>query len=243
MTRSVTKRVTKSLTKSVTGSIAVFATLVLTSGCVSTQNESVVENDPYYAPLYPQEAPHNMTSSGGLFNPMLTNDLYADQKALRTGDIITVVLRESTQASKTAKTETDRQTDVGLDPVIGLGGNPVNIGGDSIEFGVGSNNSFTGDAKSNQSNSLSGNISVNVMRVLPNGNLMIRGEKWLTLNTGQEFIRLEGIVRPADVTADNTVESSRIANARIQYSGKGDIQESQSAGWLSRFFMSTLFPF
>ncbi|GAP76081.1 flagellar L-ring protein FlgH [Pseudoalteromonas sp. SW0106-04] len=184
-----------------------------------------------------------MTQSGGLFNPVLANDLYADKKALRTGDIITVVLRESTQASKTAKTETDRETELGLEPVIGLGGNPVNIGGDSIQMGVNSDASFTGDAKSNQSNSLSGNISVNVMRVLPNGNLVIRGEKWLTLNTGQEFIRLEGIVRPADVSSENTVESSRIANARIQYSGKGELQETQSAGWLSRFFMSTLFPF
>ncbi|MFY8272929.1 flagellar basal body L-ring protein FlgH [Pseudoalteromonas sp. SSDWG2] len=223
--------------------LAIVASALLTSGCVSTQNETVVENDPYYAPMYPQEAPASMTTSGGLFNPMLSNDLYADKKALRTGDIITVVLRESTQASKTAKTETDRETDISLDPVIGLGGNPVNIGNDSIGLGVGSSNSFTGEGKSNQSNSLSGNISVNVMRVLPNGNLVIRGEKWLTLNTGQEFIRLEGIVRPADVSAGNTVESNRIANARIQYSGKGDMQESQSAGWLSRFFMSTLFPF
>ncbi|QFU05554.1 Flagellar L-ring protein precursor [Pseudoalteromonas sp. THAF3] len=223
--------------------IALSITFVLATGCVSTQNSHVVENDPYYAPMYPQEATQNMTQSGGLFNPVLANDLYADKKALRTGDIITVVLRESTQASKTAKTETDRETELGLEPVIGLGGNPVNIGGDSIQMGVNSDASFTGDAKSNQSNSLSGNISVNVMRVLPNGNLVIRGEKWLTLNTGQEFIRLEGIVRPADVSSENTVESSRIANARIQYSGKGELQETQSAGWLSRFFMSTLFPF
>ena len=71
------------------------------------------------------------------------------------------------------------------------------------------------------------------MRVLPNGNLVIRGEKWLTLNTGEEFIRLEGLVRPQDVSSDNTVESNRIANARIQYSGKGQTQEAQSPGWLN----------
>ena len=80
-------------------------------------------------------------------------------------------------------------------------------------------------------------------RVLPNGNLVIRGEKWLTLNTGEEFIRLEGLVRPQDVKADNTVESNRVANARIQYSGKGDQQEVQSAGWLTSFFMSAIMPF
>jgi len=213
------------------------------SGCVSTQNSDVVQDDPYYAPMYPEPSMKPVVATGSLFNTNVSNDLYADRKALRTGDIITVNLQESTQATKAAKTETDKQSDASLDPVIGLGGLPVNIGGDSIQFGIGSDASFTGDSKSNQSNSLFGNISVNVMRVLPNGNLVIRGEKWLTLNTGEEFIRLEGLVRPQDVSSDNTVESNRIANARIQYSGKGQTQEAQSAGWLTRFFSSSIFPF
>ena len=213
------------------------------SGCMSTQNSEVVQDDPYYAPMYPEPVVEPLVATGSLFNAHTSNDLYSDKKALRTGDIITVKLEESTQATKAAKTETDKETDASLDPVIGLGGLPVNIGGDSIQFGIGSDSSFTGDSKSNQSNSLVGDISVNVMRVLPNGNLVIRGEKWLTLNTGEEFIRLEGLVRPQDVSADNTVESNRIANARIQYSGKGQTQESQSPGWLTRFFSSSLFPF
>ncbi|GAA64597.1 MULTISPECIES: flagellar basal body L-ring protein FlgH [Pseudoalteromonas] len=216
---------------------------LLLSGCVSTQNNEVVQDDPYYAPMYPEPNMESVVATGSLFSTQLSNDLYADKKALRTGDIITVKLQESTQATKAAKTETDKQTDASLDPVIGLGGLPVNIGGDSIQFGVGSDASFKGDSRSNQSNSLVGDISVNVMRVLPNGNLVIRGEKWLTLNTGEEFIRLEGLVRPQDVNADNTVESNRIANARIQYSGKGQTQEAQSPGWLTRFFSSSLFPF
>ncbi|CAM4082944.1 flagellar basal body L-ring protein FlgH [Pseudoalteromonas ostreae] len=213
------------------------------SGCMTTQNHSVVQDDPYYAPMYPEPAAEQVVPTGSLFDSHLSNDLYSDKKALRTGDIITVKLQESTQSSKAAKTETDKQSDASLDPVIGLGGLPVNIGGDSIQFGVGSGAKFKGDTKSNQSNSLFGDISVNVMRVLPNGNLVIRGEKWLTLNTGEEFIRLEGLVRPQDVTADNTVTSNRIANARIQYSGKGQMQETQTAGWLTRFFTSALFPF
>ena len=106
-----------------------------------------------------------------------------------------------------------------------------------------SDGTFKGDAKSNQSNSLNGQISVHVLRVLPNGNLIIRGEKWLTLNTGQEFIRLTGIVRAEDVSSANTVESTRVANARISYSGKGSLAESQEAGWLSRFFMSSMWAF
>ncbi|WP_404338847.1 flagellar basal body L-ring protein FlgH [Pseudoalteromonas mariniglutinosa] len=223
--------------------ICITSVAILLGGCVTTQNKHIVQDDPYYAPMYPEVAAEQVVPTGSLFDSYLSNDLYSDKKALRTGDIITVKLQESTQASKAAKTETDKESDANLEPVIGLGGAPVTYKGDSLQFGVSSGSSFTGDSKSNQSNSLFGDISVNVMRVLPNGNLVIRGEKWLTLNNGEEFIRLEGLVRPDDVTADNTVTSNRVANARIQYSGKGQLQETQSAGWLTRFFSSSLFPF
>ncbi|WP_105168813.1 flagellar basal body L-ring protein FlgH [Pseudoalteromonas sp. T1lg23B] len=223
-------------------SLFIIATALL-SGCVSTQNSDVVRDDPYYAPMYPEQEAEPIVATGSLFDQHRANDLYSDKKALRTGDIITVVLRESTQASKAANSQMDKESEMSLDPIIGLGGAAVNIGRESIQFGMESESSFQGDSQANQSNSLFGNISVNVMRVLPNGNLVIRGEKWLTLNTGEEFIRLEGLVRAADVKADNTVESNRIANARIQYSGKGQQQEAQSPGWLARFFMSTLMPF
>ncbi len=218
-------------------------TVAALSGCSTTQNKNVVRDDPYYAPIYPEDNQDQMVATGSLFNTQFSNDLYADKKALRVGDIITIVLRETTQATKAANSQLDKSSDASLDPVIGLGGNAINIGKEAIQFGAKSNSSFSGDAKANQSNSLFGNISVNVTRVLPNGNLVIRGEKWLTLNTYEEFIRLEGLVRPQDVTADNTVESNRVANARIQYSGKGDQQEVQSAGWLTSFFMSALMPF
>jgi len=217
-------------------------------GCVSTANRQVVSDDPYFTPVAPAPEVENIIASGSLFNAYNANDMYSDRKAVRVGDIITVVLEESTQASKSAKTETDKATDYGLEPIIGLGGKAISLGGssltpESIQLALKSGGSFKGNANSNQSNSLSGNITVSVMRVLANGNLMIRGEKWLTLNTGEEFIRLEGIVRQSDISAENTVESTRIANARIQYSGKGDLQESQSSGWLSSFFLSVLSPF
>ncbi|WP_063370741.1 flagellar basal body L-ring protein FlgH [Pseudoalteromonas luteoviolacea] len=212
------------------------------TGCMSTENSSVVRDDPYYAPMYPEMEPESVVATGSLFNSY-SNDLYSDKKAVRVGDIITVVLRESTQASKAANSKLDKDSEVKVDPFLGLGNVPVRIGGDAIQMSAGGDSSFQGDAQANQSNSLFGNISVNVMRVLPNGNLVIRGEKWLTLNTGEEFIRLEGLVRPQDVSYENEVESNRIANARIQYSGKGQTQEVQSAGWLTKFFMSTLMPF
>ncbi|NOU50768.1 flagellar basal body L-ring protein FlgH [Pseudoalteromonas sp. JBTF-M23] len=223
-------------------SLAIVVATML-AGCVSTQNSDVVRDDPYYAPMYPEQDAEPIVATGSLFSPHLSNDLYSDKKALRTGDIITVILRETTAASKAANNQTDKETDASLSPITGLGGSAINIGKESLQFGLESESSFKGDSQANQSNSLFGNISVNVMRVLPNGNLVIRGEKWLTLNTGEEFIRLEGLVRAQDVKADNTVESNRIANARIQYSGKGQHQETQGPGWLARFFMSTLLPF
>ena len=108
---------------------------------------------------------------------------------------------------------------------------------------MGTNNSFKGQAKAGQSNSLRGNISVSVVRVLPNGNLSVRGEKWLMLNEGNEYIRITGLVRSEDVNADNTVSSQRVANARIQYSGTGDFANTQERGWLSKFFNGPYSPF
>ncbi|WP_199608992.1 flagellar basal body L-ring protein FlgH [Flocculibacter collagenilyticus] len=215
---------------------------LLTTGCVSTQT-TVERDDPYFMPVAPEAPVDKIVANGSLFNPDTNNGLYSDRKAHRVGDIITVVLEESTQASKTAKTENKKTTSASLDPIVGFGGQNVAFKGDAIQLGLDSDNSFKGDAKSNQSNSLSGNISVNILQVLPNGNLVIRGEKWLTLNTGEEFIRVTGLIRPQDITADNTIESTRVANARIEYSGKGDIANAQTPGWLARFFTSTWWPF
>lgn len=214
---------------------------VLLSACAA--NHQVEQEDPFFAPIMPEIPAEDVVTTGSLYKTGWSNGLYSDTKARRVGDIITVLLQENTQASKTAKTETKKETDATLAPLVGLNGQAPTIGGNALQLGLDSSNQFKGDAKSNQSNSLNGQISVHVMRALPNGNLIIRGEKWLTLNTGQEFIRLTGIVRAEDISANNTVESTRVANARISYSGKGSLAEAQEAGWLSSFFMSSLFPF
>ena len=213
----------------------------LLSACAT--NHKVEREDPFFAPIMPEIPAEDVVTTGGLYKSGWSNGLYSDTKARRVGDIITVLLQENTQASKTAKTETKKETDASLSPLIGLNGAAPTIGGNTLQLGIESDGQFKGDAKSNQSNSLNGQISVHVMRSLPNGNLIIRGEKWLTLNTGQEFIRLTGIVRAEDISADNTIESTRVANARISYSGKGSLAESQEAGWLSSFFMSSMWAF
>ncbi|MDX1539623.1 flagellar basal body L-ring protein FlgH [Arsukibacterium sp.] len=215
--------------------------LSLLSGCASL--EQPFADDPYYSPIPPEPAPRPVLKTGSLFAQHHSNSLYSDNKARHEGDIITVVLRERTQASKQAKTETEKESTVNIQPGVGLGGRAISAAGNVLQFGASATNEFTGDAKADQSNSLVGDISVNVLQVMANGNLVIRGEKWLTLNTGKEYIRLTGIIRPQDVDVNNTVESNKIANARIEYSGTGSHHYGQSPGWLSRFFNGPLWPF
>ena len=211
--------------------------------CSCAVNHEVEEEDPFFAPIMPEIPAEDVVTTGSLYKTGWTNGLYSDSKARRVGDIITVLLQENTQASKTASTETSKETDANLSPLIGLNGLAPTIGGNTLQLGMESDSEFKGDAQADQSNSLNGQISVHVIRSLPNGNLIIRGEKWLTLNTGQEFIRLTGIVRAEDISAENTIESTRVANARISYSGKGSLAEAQEAGWLASFFMSSAWPF
>jgi len=174
-------------------------------------------------------------------------------KARRVGDIITVVLQESTSASKSATATTDKtQETVIASPTI-FGASPTfNLPGlipldsnrnNTLAANLNSSNAFEGTGDATQSNSLTGNITVTIADVLPNGNLVIRGEKWLTLNKGEEFIQISGIVRPQDISTFNTVLSTQIGDARITYSGKGFLADANEMGWLAKFFNSPIWPF
>ncbi|MDR7119191.1 flagellar basal body L-ring protein FlgH [Rheinheimera soli] len=222
--------------------ILVVLTLQLCVGCAGSFNEPMPD-DPNFAPLPPEPEAVPLSNNGSLFAQGLSNGLYSDNKARRPGDIITVVLRENTQATKKAKTEFGKDSSASFDPMIGLGGRDVSVLGNTLQFGANSASDFKGDSKADQSNSLVGDISVNVLRVMANGNLVIRGEKWLTLNTGREFIRLTGVIRAEDIDSKNTVQSTKIANARIEYSGTGATHNGQGPGWLTRFFTGVLSPF
>ncbi|MGJ8692798.1 MAG: flagellar basal body L-ring protein FlgH [Thalassotalea sp.] len=211
-------------------------------GCAAIEHSKILPNDPDFAPIMPEQEEDSMVPTGSLFKPYYVNNIYSDSKAHRVGDIISVILSESTQAQKNAKTELKKENSSQLDPIIGLGGNPLTFKGNSVQFGYGQDSDFKGDSKSNQSNSLSGNISVHVLRVLPNGNLMIRGEKWMTINNGDEYVRLTGVIRSKDIGSNNTITSSKVANARIQYSGTGTFADVQEQGWLSKFFSGQWWP-
>lgn len=214
---------------------------VVLTGCMSTTQHRVMPNDPFYAPVLPEMPQQKIAEDGSLFQPDRASDLFSDIKARNVGDIIQVNLRENTTANKAANTITRRDSELSVDPLTGLGGNPL-IGGNSLELDLNSENQFQGDAQSNQSNNLLGNISVTVIQVLPNNNLVVRGEKWMTLNNGDEYIRLTGIIRPQDIGPTNEILSTKIANARIQYSGTGTFSTVQQQGWLTKFFSSEWWP-
>ncbi len=222
--------------------IGLFLSVAILAGCASTNQPPVQANDPSFAPVVPDYPREKIVEDGSLFRSYMANSLYSDMTARRVGDIITITLSENTNASKSAGTSTSKDTTVDLDTITGLGGQALNIGGQSVQLGVSSSNEFEGDAATNQSNSLSGNISVTVVEVLPNDNLVIRGEKWLTLNHGDEYIRLTGIIRLSDISPENEVFSTKIANARIQYSGTGSFASAQEKGWLTKFFTSSWWP-
>ncbi|WP_273346517.1 flagellar basal body L-ring protein FlgH [Alteromonas australica] len=222
--------------------LALSVAIIILGGCASTSQPPVEANDPSFAPVVPDYPRETIVEDGSLFRSYMANSLYSDVTARRVGDIITVALSESTSASKSADTTTAKDSSVNLDTITGLGGQAVNIGGQSIQLGIGSSSDFSGDSAANQSNSLSGAISVTVVDVLPNNNLVIRGEKWLTLNHGDEYIRLTGIIRPADISPENEIVSTKVANARIQYSGTGSFARAQERGWLTKFFDSTWWP-
>jgi flagellar L-ring protein precursor FlgH len=199
--------------------------IMLLSACQSTNSHEPLPNDPFYAPIRPEIPQEKVAEDGSIFRPDMAN------------------LQENTRATKSSGTSTSKETGVAVNPIIGLGGNALNLGGESIQLGLDTSNDFEGDSSANQSNNLTGAISVTVVQVLANQNLLVRGEKWLTLNNGDEYIRLTGVVRPDDVSPTNEIESTKIANARIQYSGTGSFDRAQKEGWLSGFFSSEYWPF
>ena len=223
--------------------VASLAIGVFLGGCVQAP---VMPNDPYYAPvMQPQELP-NPAKNGSLFSANSSLSLFGDRKASRVGDIITVTLQERTTSSKSSKIDLLKDNDIGISAGAGtdqiFGMNP-SLGDLGLATNLSAERQFKGEADADQSNQLTGNISVTVVDVYPNGTLVIRGEKWIQLNRGDEYIRISGLVRPDDITPSNTVVSTKIANARIAYSGTGEFADSQRAGWLTQFFNHPLWPF
>ena len=163
--------------------------------------------------------------------------LYEGWRAKHVGDPLTITLVERTLASKSASSKLNSGSEIGI--------TPPKTGPLAFDPGMSSasgSRKFDGTGTADQSNSLSGELSVTVAAVYPNGTMLVQGTKRLTLNKGDEFVQIRGIVRMADVDTENRVPSTRVADAQIAYTGKGDIARASRQGWLSHFF-GILSPF
>ena len=216
--------------------VVVVSALVLCGGCSPKviYREALPAKESVSA--VPEAAPN-----GAIYQAETSRFLFEDVKARRVGDLITIILDERTIASKSASTSSSKETGLEL-PAPTLFGKIPTLNGRTASTSVNSGTAFNGSGDSQQSNSLFGNITVAVTRVMANGNLAVQGEKLLTLNNGKEIVRVSGIVRHKDVTPQNTVASNLIADAEITYSGKRLIADSNKAGWLTRLFSSAFWP-
>lgn len=212
------------------GSLLMAAALL--GGCASLQPPALPEAEP--APLPTLAQASAKARAGGVFVAGRNASLTADTRAFRAGDVLTVVLMETTQASKSAGTQLGKNSSAGFS---------ASLRDKSSDGSLEAQRDFNGRSSSSQQNTLQGAITVVVHEVLPNGLLKVQGEKSVYLNQGEELIRLGGYVRAADVDNDNRVSSQRVANARISYSGTGHMAEANTPGWLTRWFVSALMPF
>ncbi|MBK9131112.1 MAG: flagellar basal body L-ring protein FlgH [Gammaproteobacteria bacterium] len=217
----------------------------LAAGCASTpKHASGISED-----IIRHAEPAQPATAGAIYRVGLSAPLFEDIRPRRVGDIITVMLVERTNASKSASTSTSKDNSVDIaNPT--LFGNPLSFGVGplgsnprTLENNLESSKTFDGTGESAQSNQLTGNITAVVTEVLPNGYLRIYGEKVISINQGDEHITLSGIVRPADILADNTISSTLIAGAEISYGGTGVVADTSDMGWLGKFFNGKWWPF
>ncbi|MDR0701605.1 MAG: flagellar basal body L-ring protein FlgH [Azoarcus sp.] len=211
------------------------ALLGLVAGCASVMpTPPTAVHQPMTA--RPADAPRALAANGAIYRPGAARGLFEDRRANRVGDIITVNLVERTSAQKSANASAGRASSltggVKASSKLPLSG----LAGLSAEAGVESD--FSGKGAAAASNVFSGAITVTVIDALANGNLLVSGEKMLAINQGNEFIRFSGVINADNISASNTVQSTQVADARIEYRGSGFIDESNVMGWLHRFFVA-----
>lgn len=212
------------------------------SGCSTTPSTNA--HQPFTTP--PAQTAITNEASGGIFQSVNNapgrryTPLFEDRRARGVGDTIIVTLNEKTNARKSSGSNVNRSGGMDFSIPSAVLGVPLNFLG-STEFEASSGNKFDGKGNSSSNNDFTGTITVTVIDVLPNGNLLVSGEKQIGINRGHEFIRLSGVINPINVI-NNTVSSVQVADARIEYRSNGYLDEAQTMGWLSRFFLN-LSPF
>lgn len=211
--------------------------IALLAGCVSAPHE------PDYSATWPEPAPTSAQGNGAIYQEGHDVALFENAVARRVGDTLTIRLNENTNASKSSSTSTKKATSVDMPGPI-IAGRPVTVNGvEVLSAQVDNESEFDGEGDSRQSNRLQGDITVTVAQRLPNGNLLVRGQKWIQINQGKEYVRIQGIVRPIDIDPDNSISSLRVADAMIAYGAKGALNDANTPGLLARFFNLPFLPF
>lgn len=221
------------------GRLLVASLLLTLNGCALVPRTPLVEGSTTAQPL-PASPP---VVNGSIFQGLMPMNygyqpLFEDRRPRNVGDTLTIQLQENVSASKSssANASRDGKTNFGMDVtpryLEGLFGN------NRADVDASGGNSFNGKGGANASNTFSGTLTVTVDQVLANGNLHVVGEKQIAINQGTEFIRFSGVVNPRTISGSNTVPSTQVADARIEYVGNGYINEAQNMGWLQRFFLN-----
>jgi flagellar L-ring protein precursor FlgH len=206
---------------------------VLLAGCVTTTPPTAVHQPMTVRPELRMAA---VPANGSIYNAATARPLFEDRRARLVGDTLTINIAEKTAAAKKSDTKADRshESELGIPTIAGL---PLKSF-QGATLAANSSTAFEGSGENTSSNNFTGTLTVTVIEVYPNGNLLVSGEKQIGLKEGEEFIRFSGVVNPITITASNTVQSTQVADARIEYKANGFIDSAQVMGWLGRFFLS-----
>ena len=206
--------------------------LIFCSGLMACSSYTEDLASEAFEPIIPDEEVNQAVADGAIYDSSSQGLFATERKASKVGDIVTVSLSESFQASKSQSTASGK--DGSLEFTLPTTGALSRVAASDVNLGT--KQSFAGTGTASQSNAITGLVSASVVRIYANGNLEILGQKKLTLNNGDEYVRVKGIVRPQDIGNGNIVNSNRLANAEITYIGAGELADTSRRGWLSRLF-------
>jgi flagellar L-ring protein precursor FlgH len=221
--------------------LALAGIVYLLQGCATDPVDMVLRPSPEFQPVYPLASDRQKVATGGIYSNRQSDAWFGRGRNYQVGDIITVLLNESTQAARTQNTDVSRESKNSLPSGLNTKIGNISPFLDGVDINN-TTNSSKGTGKAGQQASLSGSVAVTVIEILANGNLVIRGEKKLGLSEGTEVIQVSGVIRPEDVGPNSTVQSRRLANAQIAYRGSGDLANATRAGW-GTSLMHKFWPF
>jgi flagellar L-ring protein precursor FlgH len=229
--------------------IFIASTLAACAGMspATTPNATIAELTPYSEPVQRQMVADDPAARASLFQEISSRNMFQDMRAAQVGDLVTINIVETAKANKSASTQTGRESsiDAGIDNLLGWENkikNLTSFGRDDVKDGYNKSsmfsgslsNNFNGSGSTSRNESMTASVTAVVTEVKPNGNLFIKGTRQVKVNNETQYIILSGQIRPEDISPDNTVLSSYIGDARIEYMGSGPVSDKQRAGWLSR---------